>query len=312
MNSIEETIELYRNNEIDKSTFIESMYLKHHKNLYEYSAYLHKTDIEKITIENGRVTTTSRKHGIRIECDRGDYRIAPIESLNFYDYEKDESDVLENLIRFEGGKKVFFDIGANIGWYSIMAAKLSRNISVHSFEPIPTTYASLARNVELNALPNISTHNFGFSDKEGVFDFYYYPEGSGNASSTNVSGRSDVEVLQCKVKTIDKYIKNDAKVDFIKCDVEGAELFVFQGGINTIKKNKPIIFSEILRKWSDKFNYDPNDIFKMFESLGYMSFTAENNTLYPFKRMDKATTATNFFFLHAKKHKNLIIKFSAG
>ena len=59
MNSINKTIELYKKEDIDKSTFIKDMYATHHSKLYEYAEYLHKTDIEKITIENNRVITTS-------------------------------------------------------------------------------------------------------------------------------------------------------------------------------------------------------------------------------------------------------------
>lgn len=309
MNKINKTIELYEKKEIDKADFIKNMYNEHHHKLYEYAEFLHKTDIEKITIENNRVITTSKKHGIKIECDSGDYRIAPIEALNFFDYEKDESDMIEKLICFENEKKVFFDIGANIGWYSIMVAKSNRNILVNSFEPIPKTFSSLKGNVKLNSLPNISIHNFGFSDKSGEFDFYYYPEGSGNASSANVTGRSDVEVVKCKVKTLDEYVNaSNVQIDFIKCDVEGAELLVFKGGLNIIKKNKPIIFSEILRKWSEKFNYNPNEIFNFFRDLGYKAFTVKNDYLEVFGDMDKNTLETNFFFLHARKHKGLIDK----
>ena len=287
------------------------MYATHHSKLYEYAEYLHKTDIEKITIENNRVITTSRKHGIKIECDSGDHRIAPIEVLNFFDYEKDESDMIENLICFGSEKKNFFDIGANIGWYSIMVAKSNRNVLVHSFEPIPKTYQSLVKNVDLNSLPNISTHNFGFSDKSGEFDFYYYPEGSGNASSANVTGRSDTEVVKCKVKTLDEYInESNEQIDFIKCDVEGAELLVFKGGIDAIKNSKPIVFSEILRKWSQKFNYNPNEIFELFYKLGYLSFTINGSFLESFYKMNESTQETNFFFLHQKKHSDLIDKFT--
>jgi len=310
MNEINKTVDLYKKKEIDKSDFIKNMYNKHHYKLYEYAEFLHKTDIEKITIENNRVITTSRKHGIKIECGSGDYRIAPIETLNFYDYEKDESDMIESLMYSKDGKGVFFDIGANVGWYSIMVAKSNRNIFVHSFEPIPETYTSLVRNVKLNALPNISMHNFGLSDKKGEFDFYYYPEGSGNASSANVTGRSDIKIVKCKVETLDEYVsKNNIEIDFIKCDVEGAELLVFKGGLDAIKSSKPIIFSEILRKWSKKFDYNPNEIFELFSKMGYLFFTVNGRYLERFYRMDESTKETNFFFLHSEKHSNLIAKY---
>jgi len=310
MNSINKTIELYKKEVIDKSIFIEDMYVTHHSKLYEYAEYLHKTDIEKITIENNRVITTSRKHGIKIECNSGDYRIAPIEVLNFFDYEKDESDMIESLMCFGSEKKNFVDIGANIGWYSILVAKSNRNVFVHSFEPIPKTYQSLVKNVDLNSLPNILTHNFGFSDKGGEFDFYYYSECSGNASLANVSNLKNIEIVKCKVKTLDDYVnESNIQIDFIKCDVEGAELLVFKGGIDAIKNSKPIVFSEILRKWSEKFNYNPNKIFEFFHELGYLSFTVSGKDLIRFEIMNDSTVETNFFFLHQEKHSDLIAKF---
>jgi hypothetical protein len=98
-------------------------------------------------------------------------------------------------------------------------------------------------------------------------------------------------------------------VDFIKCDVEGAELLVFQGGQQTIARDLPIVFSEILRKWSAKFGYHPNDIFQLFHSLGYRSFSVAGSWLKPFEAMDATTLETNFFFLHATKHAELIRRF---
>ena len=68
-----------------------------------------------------------------------------------------------------------------------------------------------------------------------------------------------------------------------------------------------IIFSEILRKWSLKNNYSPNEIFKFFSSLGYQAFTCDSNKLVPFNKMTDETIFTNFFFLHEIKHKKHII-----
>jgi FkbM family methyltransferase len=304
--SIEDTIKKFQSGEIDKPKFIESMYHHHHHSLFEYAKYLPNTNIKSIEILGNDVIMTSRDRGIRISCQPKDFRIAPIEILNFNDYEKSESRMLENLI---DENHTLFDVGANIGWYSLNTAISNRNAKIYAFEPIPKTYEQLTKNLALNACPNIKTFNFGFSDTKGEFPFYYYPEGSGNASSANLTGRDDVEVFQCEVRTLDEFSStNEVKVDFIKCDVEGAELLVFRGGLNTIKRDKPIIFSEILRKWSAKFNYHPNEIFDLFKKEGYQAFTAKENILLPFSSMNDATIETNFFFLHAEKHQNLILK----
>ncbi|MFA6312425.1 MAG: FkbM family methyltransferase [Sterolibacterium sp.] len=308
MNSINETLVKFKQGTIDKPTFIRNMYEEHHAALFDYAEYLPKTNVKKIEIEDGRVIMTSRDRGIRIACAPGDFRIAPIETLNFFDYEKDDSAMMENLIA--DGDNVF-DVGANIGWYSINIAVSRRATKVYCFEPIPKTYAHLEDNLALNPVQNVAAHNFGFSNQAGEFSFYYYPEGSGNASAANVTGRTDVQTVQCKVRTLDDYAaETGIRVDFIKCDVEGAELLVFQGGIKTITRDKPVVFSEILRKWSAKFNYSPNSIFDLFSNLGYRSFTANSQGMAAFDQMDEQTVETNFFFLHTEKHRKLIQRYS--
>jgi FkbM family methyltransferase len=305
---ISDTLSAYQQGQIDKPAFIRAMYEEHHTGLFDYAQHLSNTNIKKIEVEDGRVIMTSRDRGIRILCVPGDHRVAPLETLNFFDYEKTDSAMIERLIN-DGD--VFFDIGANIGWYSINLALSHRTAQIHSFEPIPRTYSYLQSNLKLNHLANVTAYNFGFSNGTGEFDFYYYEEGSGNASSANVSDREDVQVCQCKLQTLDDFAaETQTKVDFIKCDVEGAELLVYLGGLQTIKRDKPIVFSEILRKWSAKFDYHPNEIFKLFSDEGYQAFTVKDGSLKEFFQMNELTVETNFFFLHKQKHCQQIEKFS--
>ena len=110
------------------------------------------------------------------------------------------------------------------------------------------------------------------------------------------------------MKTLDEFVFESGinKLDFIKCDVEGSELFVFQGGMHSINQYKPIIYTEMLRKWSAPFGYHPNDIIKLFGDLGYRCFTAIDRGLREFFYMDDETEETNFFFLHDNMHKKII------
>lgn len=141
-------------------------------------------------------------------------------------------------------------------------------------------------------------------------NFYYYPEGSGNASLNNVSGTENIQKVISHVRKIDEFVEeNNLHLDFIKCDVEGAELFVFKGGIASIERDKPIIFTELLRKWSVKFNYHPNELITLFKNLGYRCFSAKEGELIEFFTMTDATIENTFFFLHEKKHGQLIADF---
>lgn len=307
MISIKQTQAQFQQGLIDKPTFIRTMYEEHHAVFFDYANYLAATNVKKIEIEDGRVVMTSRDRGIRIACTPGDYRVAPMETLNFFDYEKEESQMMENLVS-DGDN--FFDIGANIGWYSLNIAASRRSSTVYAFEPVPTTYGHLQTNLGLNASGNIKSFNFGLSDRAGEFTFYYPPEGSGNASAVNLTGRSDVNSAQCLVRTLDDFTRETGtRVDFIKCDVEGAELLVFKGGLETIKRDKPAVLSEILRKWSAQFNYNPNEIFALFRTLGYRVFTAEGGRLVEFGLMDDSTIPTNYFFLHPERHAELLRRY---
>ena len=77
----------------------------------------------------------------------------------------------------------------------------------------------------------------------------------------------------------------------------------------TIKKYKPIVFSEILRKWTEKFDYKPSDIFSFFKQLDYVAFITSNDKLLKFGEMNSKTMESNFFFLHLEKHKTILNRF---
>jgi len=176
-----------------------------------------------------------------------------------------------------------------------------------TFEPIPSTFDHLVENIRINNLQNIEPFNFGFSDVEGSFSFYFDPMLSVNASLANVSEKNEISSVTCSVKKLDDFVnQNIDKIDFIKCDVEGAELLVFKGGINVIKKHRPIVFTEMLRKWTAKFNYHPNDIIMFFKELGYSCFTTKEGKLVNFNLVDDTTIETNYFFLHKEKHSKQI------
>jgi FkbM family methyltransferase len=238
-----------------------------------------------------------------------DKRIAAIEILNFNFYEKKDSEMIFNLLEKD---YIIFDIGANIGWYSLNIAQQFPESQIFAFEPIPATFNLLKRNVELNNYHNISIYNWGFSDQNQEIIFYLHQDTSVSASAVNLYEGKDFAQVICQVKKLDDYAEQiKPKIDFIKCDVEGAELFVYQGGIETIKRNKPIIFTEMLRKWSAKFNYHPNEIIKFFGALGYRCFTVNETNLWEFFIMDDYTVETNFFFLHSVNHAEKIAQFIA-
>lgn len=306
--------EKYKNGTILKAEYISQMHTIHDF-LFEYAQLLSQTDVQKIEIDSSGVYFTSKHRsltymgeGPKFILDPKDERIAPVEIFNFGSYEFADFNMIKNLMR-DG--QVVLDIGANVGFHSISLGLEFKNSTFYAFEPIPKTYNYLNKNIEINKVKNVVPFNFGFSDEEKDLTFFFYDQGSGNASSVNVSERGDAQQVNCKVTTVDKFIlSNNLNVDFIKCDVEGAEFFVFKGAEELLKKCTPIVFVEILRKWSRKFNCDPNDIFNYFYKLGYKAFTAvpggAGDKLVEFSVMTEETVETNFFFIHASKINTIV------
>lgn len=307
--SIQTTKEQFKKGEINKTQFIDAMY-QYHTVLSGYAGELKNTEIEKIELSDDQIVMTSRKTeyhpgGLKFIIDMLDKRNVPLETFNFNNYEKEDSEMIFKLINSDSH---IIDIGANIGWYTIHTAAMLKKGTIHCFEPVPETHKKLKANIEINNLSNITVNNIALSEKKQVLTFYFDPNQSGSSSSKNITENESVVKIELDSITFDDYAEQNKleQIDFIKCDVEGAELFVFQGALKSLEKYKPIIFTELLRKWAAKFGYHPNDIISTLGNLGYEPFFVAGKKLNPIEKVDDSTVNTNFFFLHKDKHQNLI------
>lgn len=308
-NLIEELVSIYRDRRIEKYEYIDKMQ-SFNKTLFYLSERLKNTDIERIEIQDGLLLFTTRKDNIKIVFNGLDRRGVPYDILNFDYYEQEDEDVLFNLLEDDA---VILDVGANIGWYSLLFSKRLPRSKIYSFEPIHDTYKYLITNLTLNHASNVFPFNIGLSEKEGSLTYFYFPGGSVLASEKNLIQCQKAQETVCKVDFLDKFISTQKidRLDLIKCDVEGAELSVIKGGINSIKKFLPVIFIELFERWTLQFNYHPNDVISILNEAGYECFLANKDKLErcPMYKETKEERL-NFFFLHGEKHRNLINKMS--
>ncbi|MBC7695272.1 MAG: FkbM family methyltransferase [Burkholderiales bacterium] len=303
---IKDLKEKFKNGGVSKSEFITQMH-EFHKTLFDFSNSISNTEIAEISIINGKVIYTSNatnyhNGGSKFISDINDSRTAPVEAFNFDFYEPKDSEIIYRLVK-DGD--TIFDIGANIGWYSIHLARKLNKSKIYAFEPIPATFNQLEQNINLNKCENIIPNNIALTDRKQRLSFYYSPKNTVASSSRNIMENADAALVECDANTIDEFISEHkiTSLDFIKCDVEGAEYFVYKGGMKVFEKYKPIIFTEMLRKWASKFDYHPNDIINLFSTIGYKCFLINNNILSEIKEITEITTETNFVFLHSEKHK---------
>jgi len=303
MNRFRELEREFTAGKIAKHDYISKIFEKHQL-LWEYQEFINDKNIAAIEISPESIILRT-KQGIKMFCDSQDERLAPIEILNFGDYEHSEIQMIKKFLRKDS---VILDIGANIGWYCLNLAGILSRGKILSFEPVEKTFIMLRRNIQLNKFENIKIFNFGFSDKTETLTFFYDPTQSGASSLRNLHGKREKVKVECKVKKLDDFTAKQklAHIDFIKCDVEGAEKYVVEGGLQTLIKYKPVVFLELLRKWAAKFNYHPNEVIEILKGIGYQCHFAEKSQLIKINKIDEKTAATNFYFLHSVKHRQTI------
>jgi len=135
----------------------------------------------------------------------------------------------------------FVDVGANIGWLSLVGAKqVGQNGHVLAFEPVPTTFDILESNKIINNFNQIKLHQFALGNSEETVTIYPEKENRGGASILNHQSENGVEIKVNKLDNLDL----KTKINVIKIDVEGFELDVLKGAIGTIKKDKPKLIIE--------------------------------------------------------------------
>ncbi len=205
-----------------------------------------------------------------------------------------------NLIQ-EGD--MVFDIGANVGYYTILFSHLvGKTGEVHAFEPLPSTFEVLSKEVnKQKKYDNVYLNNTAVSDINGIMNIYLPENDHRQASLTRHKAGSwldakNIKSYECKVIKLDEYMQAMSKqrLDFIKLDVEGAEMLALNGFHDLIRRFLPIIYLEIFSGWTENFNYKPVDIVEFLMSLGYLKFYLVKDKISALKDPLKELLEENF------------------
>ncbi|MEM9276109.1 MAG: FkbM family methyltransferase [Cyanobacteria bacterium P01_F01_bin.143] len=138
------------------------------------------------------------------------------------------------------------DIGANIGCTSILFGELADQVI--SFEPSPTTFNLLQKNIQQSGLENITLHNYALGSSNITSQITYSPANRSGGFISNKTRISTGHVTEkIEARRLDDIIDNleIQKIDFIKIDVEGFEKEVIEGARNAIERFRPIIVLEL-------------------------------------------------------------------
>jgi FkbM family methyltransferase len=171
---------------------------------------------------------------------------------------------------------VVVDIGANIGYYTLIAARLVGNKgTVYAFEPEPSNYKLLCENIAINGYTNIVPIEQAVSDASGKAKLYV-DRAIGDVSSfakDNVLLHSkNADCLEVETTTLDDFFERtvgDDRIDFMKIDVEGAEELVVDGADRVLRNNRLKILMEFIPDQLRNAGTDPLQLLYKLQNYGF-------------------------------------------
>jgi FkbM family methyltransferase len=202
-------------------------------------------------------------------------------------------DGFDNVLACLRSANVILDIGSNICSISLFFAKINPKAKILSFEPHPDTYYRAIENIKLNNFNNIELLNIGLgSEKE---ELKLYEVNNNNPGMNRIFlNEENFPFKRVQVEKLDDVLneKKIFNIDFIKLDVEGFEYFVLEGGIETLKRNKPIIYIELSENSLKKNGKSSKDLLELLIKIGYNSFIRTTDN----KKIDLEDDFTNFHY----------------
>lgn len=195
-------------------------------------------------------------------------------------YEEEWISYISKLVK----DKVFLDIGANIGIYSLSLFKSARQ--TFAFEPENETYARLVNNIKVNSITNIKTVKKAVTNKKTSKLTLYINKENMGLSSLKIAYNEGKQIIQAT--NLDAFIKEQkiTKIGLIKIDVEGSELDVLAGAPNTLSKLGPPILIELNGLILKPMGRSPMDIYKVLTKYNYRPFLLKNGKLTSLKVSD--------------------------
>lgn len=147
------------------------------------------------------------------------------------------------------GGVTFYDVGANVGFFTVMAARLlGRNGRIFCFEPLATNCRQIQHNAALNGFENISIKPVALGKIDGEATFWTSAEPTwGKLASTGTLPDKMAGEIKVPVRRLDTIVADEKlpSPDVIKIDVEGAEVDVLLGATAILQRNRPALLIEL-------------------------------------------------------------------
>lgn len=254
----------------------------------------------RLAVHSGRLPSILGELGRRIGRHRGvllncGYRMIihdPREYIQrcvlaYGAYEPGIASILATILR---PGDVFFDVGANIGHHSLVAA--SRGARVHAFEPVPRLAERLRENFRFNQIEDRLVLNVAAVGAEPGAAVLYEADRADDGSHSIIPGvpAAAHRPHQVKVVTLDGYAaSNNCRPALIKVDVEGYEARVLDGATRLLAGNpRPFVVLETADRLADQIGESAKSVLRRLEAMGYRLYRLDEQSL----RVGATTVAT--------------------
>ncbi|MFJ9345642.1 FkbM family methyltransferase [Streptomyces sp. NPDC101237] len=177
-----------------------------------------------------------------------------------------EPGTLATWSRLAARSATIADVGAHVGYFSMIAAHANPKAKVHSFEPVDQIHSRLSVNVRSNGVQNVRLHQAGVSSEPGWADISVRFSGNLLSTGSTLEGAApDAQLKRIQLVTLDEVFA-DTRLDLVKIDVEGHEMSVLGGARQVLKRDRPFLVVEAL------VDASLDELFAEFEPLGYDAY----------------------------------------
>lgn len=201
-------------------------------------------------------------------------------------YSNGEARLIRSIVNSMSKGGVIFDVGANIGEWSLYCLQIAPQVELHLFEPSAFTYSRLLENTWPQ---NVNINNFGLGEKIETLSLHLFDDASGMNSLYARRGIGNHEIVKTEkieIRTVDKYCEehNIQKIDFMKIDVEGHEFAVLKGAEKMLSSQKISLIQFEYGGCNLDSRVHLGDIWYFVSQFGYKIAKIYPNDLHFFKK----------------------------
>jgi FkbM family methyltransferase len=209
-----------------------------------------------------------------------------------------ESETSAHFFDLARSAGVTIDIGAHVGYFSLLAGLANPNGIVYAFEPLDAVYARLRRNVALNDLSNVRCEKIALGRQSGTAEFFHVADSIPSSSSfsrefmESIVAEERLVASTMAVTTLDQFLaeRHVTGVDLVKVDTESTENDVLAGMLETLDRDRPRIICEVLP------NGPAREIEETLRPFGYRFALFTDNGLVATEHIEPHSIWRNFLF----------------